>query len=103
MSGAGRANDTDVERQIFSTILIATKVRSSVRLEAQIRASRIAGLKISGLRRRDRCEQRSVRLEVEQRRLVDAIEAAHVDRAAVNSLKQRNRGTDRIGAGGGPQ
>jgi hypothetical protein len=66
-------------------------------------ASSVTDLKISGLRRRDRCEQRPIRLEVKQRRLVDAIKAAHVDGAALNSLKQRNRGTDRIGAGGGSQ
>ena len=72
-------------------------------MEAKIGASRVADLKISRLRRRNRCEQRSVRLKVEQRRLIDAIKAAHIDRAAVNSLKQRNRGTDRIRTGGRPQ
>jgi len=72
-------------------------------LEVKIRASGVTDVKISSLRRRDRCEQRSVRLEVEQGRLVDAIKAAHIDRAAVNSLKQRNRRTDRIGAGGRAQ
>jgi len=39
-------------------------------LEVKIRASRVTDVKISSLRRRDRCEQRSVRLEVEQGRLV---------------------------------
>jgi hypothetical protein len=41
-------------------------------LHAEIRTSCIAGLKISSLRRRNRCEQCSVRLEIEEvRRVID--------------------------------
>jgi hypothetical protein len=55
------------------------------------------------LRRRNRREQRAVGLEVEQRRSVDAVEAAHQDDRAFNAEHEGDRRADRVRADRGAQ
>src|SRR5258708_3419207 len=53
-------------------------------------------LEVPGLRRRQRGELAAIRLEVQQRRLVEAIEAAHQHRRAPDANELDDRGTDRV-------
>ena len=55
------------------------------------------GRKVALLRWRDRLEQAAIRFEVDQRRAVEAVEAAHQEPAALDLLQHDDRRTDRIG------
>jgi molybdopterin-binding protein len=58
---------------------------------------RIAGLEIARLRRGDGREERPVRFQVEERRAVEAIQAAHQHRAALDRFQLDDGRADRIG------
>src|SRR5450631_465200 len=54
-------------------------------------------LVIAALLRRQRAKLAAVRLQIEQRGLVEAIEAAHQDRRALDADQLDDRGANRIG------
>ncbi len=56
----------------------------------------VAGLEIAGLWRRDRFEQAPIRLEVEKRRAIEAIETPHEQGSTFDRLQFDDRRADRI-------
>ncbi len=61
---------------------------------------RIVNLEVAGLGSSERGEQCAVRLDVEERRAVEAIEAADIDCAALDAFELHDRSADRVGADG---
>src|SRR5262245_22076354 len=67
-------------------------------LAVSLSQARTLGLEVAGLRRRQRLEQGAVRLDVEERRLVETVETADADHQPVAADHLDDRSSDRNGA-----